>query len=518
MAASRDTRKQLIAIVVSVAALGAGALAFNARKNTPGPQLSATADGGPAPAPTPDGGPTPPPAPTQTATKTCDAPNLAKPLKLKAVTQFGIQWCWAASAEMITQGDLKQCVHASDRFPEKNDPYYCCNYSKPEQMPQGCDETGWPRFVAHDYSTSVLAAGWPDVDTLKTEIDAGRAFAVTEEYPSPNANERPTAHMFVVTGYAVIGGVTFAELYDPSGAYSWHIYKNSTMLDGEDTYRPIRAYFSIQATKGGDPSRCKQMDSGAVADDACNECWVYQNGVCPTSATGGAIAGNGVPPSAPSSSILAGGLQGQPISTQPGAPPLPHVGVALGAPQPVSCSQGSGSNDALTEARLSIATLKELGNADPASLNFTATKPADQAALDEQTPPLPSAYLHVGATSTSAEVPGAFIYFYKVGTKDLGMLRVMKHSDDKWRAVAFFQDRWASELASETRSLFLHQHITPTLVIVPELNLRLLKIKKNNVEVLLLVKPAFGLQPQAFTPESLWEKLRGRPGFKYLIH
>jgi hypothetical protein len=225
---------------------------------------------------------------------------------------------------------------------------------------------------------------------------------------------------------------------------------------------------------------------------ACDETWVSQRpqGI----AAAGGPAG-------------AGAWQG---STPPLAP-------TFAAPQPVACSIGG--DQALPVAKQAISTLRALGKADPISLNFLNEQQVGRATLDEVTPPLEVEYLHVGATQTTGSVPNLFEYFYQADNKQLGLLRVMKHADSKWRAVKFFEDKWARQLATASAS-FARQHLKPKLVVVPELNLRFLRIESPQGVRFVTVRPGFGLNAMVpYTAKKLWERVATQPGFKQLkIH
>jgi hypothetical protein len=126
------------------------------------------------------------------------------------------QWCWAASAQMITSylgHPVSQCSQASKKFAPPTCSCTGCTSATPIQ-PE-CDKTGWPDFEGHGFRatrTSRAALSWQDLTKqLCTHGGCKKTpFAFTWEW------EGGGGHMMVAKGYAISrGGKRYVEVLDP---------------------------------------------------------------------------------------------------------------------------------------------------------------------------------------------------------------------------------------------------------------------------------------------------------------
>ncbi len=129
-------------------------------------------------------------------------PSNTNPLPVNLYPQQTINWCWAASAEMVMSfagGMVSQCEQANQRFGRTD----CCN----TPTPQACVGRGWPEFQKYGFSFNTSGAlSWND---LMAQVNARRPFAFSWWWDGGGG------HMMVVIGYKVINGQNWVTIHDP---------------------------------------------------------------------------------------------------------------------------------------------------------------------------------------------------------------------------------------------------------------------------------------------------------------
>ena len=124
--------------------------------------------------------------------------------------QETVNWCWAASGQMVMDylgNNVVQCTQANNRFNRTDCPCNQCG-SNPQSNPP-CVWGGWPEFSKYGFTfnrTSSTALSWAN---LKKELKEGRPVAFTWKW-SGNGG-----HMMVAFGYSIIGGTKYVWIRDP---------------------------------------------------------------------------------------------------------------------------------------------------------------------------------------------------------------------------------------------------------------------------------------------------------------
>jgi hypothetical protein len=164
-----------------------------------------------------------------------------KILSIKEFVQEKDNWCWAASAEIISEfvtngNGIRQCDHA-DRYFGKP-PGTCCG------DPASCNSIGWPVFEQIGYTVETRQSNdWLTWDEAVSELDE-RPFA-TEQFHNSGG------HMVVVYGYAVINGVRLVATFDPikpHGIHGWRAYDDYRTGLG---FKPGLLYYQVRKTNPG---------------------------------------------------------------------------------------------------------------------------------------------------------------------------------------------------------------------------------------------------------------------------
>jgi len=338
---------------------------------------------------------------------------------LKTRAQIGENLCWAATSEVLTNGNLEQCVSASSRFADKR---HCCN--KPVPLTGECDGKGWPPLKANGYSYSVTSKSWPSWEDLSLQLQGKSGVAVTQQYVCNSS-----AHIVTIIGTAMVGARPFAEFFDSSGLgnFVWSLY--TPILINEPQYIQSRSYFKVTKPERMADAKCTAEDG---IDGGCDE-------DLPTFDT-----------------------------REPRTLPAPAL-LDDGAPKP----------EARAAAQCGIALVRELGRQHPKSMGFASAAEAATAELSESAS-FKVAYMHTGAdnrcTDSETNCPTCELFHYRVNGRGRGDMIVGLH-EGTWQVVKMGGDPSAEQLASASpHSDSLAGAKPRTLLIVPELGVRLIQV------------------------------------------
>jgi hypothetical protein len=162
-----------------------------------------------------------------------------KILEINERREDAINWCWAATAQIITgyldsSGGIEQCKHAEAAFKDRPNLDDCCKTPTPD----GCKDGSFPLLEAFHYSGKRRVNKWLSWSAAKQEL-AQRPFAVIESKTS-------SAHMVPIRGWATVLGFRLVVLFDPTtGIHGWRLYDD---YRNGDEFEPGFLYYQLAKT------------------------------------------------------------------------------------------------------------------------------------------------------------------------------------------------------------------------------------------------------------------------------
>jgi hypothetical protein len=275
---------------------------------------------------------------------------------------------------------------------------------------------------------------------LTSELSEERPIAITKRY---SCNAFP--HMVSIVGTARISSRPFVKIYDSAGEGGavWSLW-NPKELPQEPRYEMGRSYFNVRKAESVAAAKCTPEDGnqGGCVEEFFDE--IVEGSVSPAL----------IPPNA----------------------------AAFGA----RLNRARESASAGVECEI-----RQVGTKDPESLGFSSAAEAQKAVLSSLEP-MKVGYVHAGSTSCQpndvcckpySNCPECLLFFYRVEGDADGAPRggvVVDTAGPVPRVVKFAGDPKAKEIANKIQQagLWTAQRARQ-LLIVPELNLRLVEIVKN---------------------------------------
>ncbi len=156
----------------------------------------------------------------------CCKPALIGTLPVALHPQETVNWCWAASGQMVMDylgHNVSQCTEANTRFSRTD----CCNIDlcpSPTEPPQydaignciNCACPGWPQFDKYGFTFQKTSGAPLTWDQLREQI-SNESYCKKKPFAFSWGWLGGGGHMMVAKGYLSLAGTNYVVILDPWG-------------------------------------------------------------------------------------------------------------------------------------------------------------------------------------------------------------------------------------------------------------------------------------------------------------
>ncbi len=153
----------------------------------------------------------------------CCIPKLTTSLNVTLHPQETVNWCWAASGQMVMDylgHNVSQCTQANNRFNRTD----CCNIDlcpSPTEPPQyqglnciNCACPGWPEFDKYGFTFKMTNYSPLTWDKLREQL-SNQTYCKKKPFAFSWGWLGGGGHMMVAKGYITLLGFNYVAILDP---------------------------------------------------------------------------------------------------------------------------------------------------------------------------------------------------------------------------------------------------------------------------------------------------------------